>query len=348
MATITDTLETLFVTRGATAVINDFGRVQHSLDRLAQTQDSALTLSEQLQNGVQALGGPFTLAATGVGVLTAALANAARQFAEDEQDIFRTSIVLKNMGSSLPIEQLEDYANALQRSVAIDDEAVVALGGLLARFNLTGDEIQRALLPIIDASKATGRSLEDVGTALGRALATGRTQGLVGLVTGFKRTGDQVRDLSFLLDELEKRFAGAGTAQAGTLAGRLEMLQHAFENFNSAIGERLAPGLESTANVLSQAFQLLADNIDKVLFLTGIAIPGLGPLLGALQSGGNPATAVGQGGAPTPATEDTQKEIANNTRQAADLLARNIAGAGPIGSTALNIRGLSAALRAIR
>lgn len=347
MAVVTDELVTLFELRGATSAINDFTRISERLREIEKDEGRALTRLEQLNLGTKALGNEYVLLAGAVAAFTAVLGRAAAVFAEDEQAIFRTTVVLRNLKSSLPIAELQRFAQELQRTTAIDDEAVVAVGGLLARFGVAGDQIPRTLRSIVDASEATGLSLEQVGEAVGRSLL-GQTRGLRELGIQFTATGNRARDLNRIREELDRRFGGAAEARRDTLSGSLQALTESVNNLLSAIGERLAPAIITIADALKGVTDFVTARADafESAFFSQIPTGQLTRKIFGRQ--GNAAERIGKGGG-APATEGTLQEVAENTKKSStgiDALLKS--GGGPLARGALNFRGLNAALRAGR
>lgn len=353
MATVTDTLETVFVLKGAEQLIRNFDDLGRKSRELAQEKGRLLNRTEQLGLAFDELtGGPIPFAAAAITALGAALSRAAAIFAEDEQAIFRTTVVLRNMGSSLPIEELRQFSSELQRNIAVDDEAVVAVGGLLARFGVAGTEIPETLRTIVDASEATGLSLDQVGQAVGRGIQ-GQTRGLRALGIQYRATGDELQDLIAIRTELERRFGGAGEARRDTLAGAFTALAESFNNLFSAFGERLAPLMITVANRMVVLIDFLTANVEHLIRLFAFMTGGPAAVILAEQAiqesrGRNPAARIGGANGPQPATEGTQQEIAENTRQIAGSLGRFLVGGGAAARGALNVRGLNAALRAGR
>jgi hypothetical protein len=339
--------------RGATAAINDFTRIADRLADIAEKEGRVLTRTEQLNVAIEALGGQYVLLAGAVAAFTAAAGLSLKVFADDEQAIFRTTVVLKNMRSSLPIEELQQFAQELQKTIAVDDEAVVALGGILARFGVAGKEIPATLKSIVDASEATGISLEQLGETVGRA-ALGQTRGLRELGIEFTATGNRAKDLARIRAELDRRFAGAGEARAGTLTGALERFSQTFQNLLSAIGERLTPATIKMADAmaaftnvligLQEQHGLISESLISGFF--GVS-PAAQQVIGLSRRQPNQAENIGSGKA-APASEATLGKVAENTEKTANALIRQIAGGGALSAGALNFRGINAALRSAR
>jgi hypothetical protein len=136
------------------------GQVSQTESRLAaqgKLTSAALELStasaSQLTAGLTSLIGLATLAV--------------KTFADDEQQIFRTTVVLKNLGNSFPIERAQAFASQIQKTIAVDDEAVVGLIGLEKRFGVLDNQIEPLTRSILDFSKATGTDLTEAGSIVG-------------------------------------------------------------------------------------------------------------------------------------------------------------------------------------
>jgi ABC-type amino acid transport substrate-binding protein len=215
-----------------------------------------------------ALAAPLLTVAAGM----AFISKAVHEFADVQSRAFQTSVVLKNLGSSIPIEELQSLGSEIQRLTGFDDDLVVSLGGMLARFGIAGKEIPGAVRAIADAAAGSGQSLEEIGSAVGHALA-GRGQALKQLGVEFKATGNKAQDLLKIESELEKRFAGAGAARRDTITGAFDALQNATGNFFSAVGRILGPGMIKLLNFFADKIQLIADKLEALADRLHIARP---------------------------------------------------------------------------
>lgn len=163
---------------------------------------------------------------------------------------------------------------AIMNMTGADDDALAASEGLLARFDLTGKQIQELIPLVNDYSIATGTELTASAETIGRALM-GNARALKTLGINFKSTGDRAEDLDLLMAALEEKVGGVGEAFGQTTAGKMAIAQANFENLQEEIGAALVPALESVVAVikpLSELFGGLADPVKK----TGVAVTGLG------------------------------------------------------------------------
>ena len=111
----------------------------------------------------------------------------------------------------------------------------------------TGDATtaQKLLQTALDVSAATGKDLQSVSVALGRAFK-GETTALARLRIGFSTAELQAMDFDKLLKTLQNKFTGAGARAADTYAGKLARIGQAADLAKEKIGEGFVDGLESS------------------------------------------------------------------------------------------------------
>ena len=258
----------------------------------------------------------------GVVAVAAIVSKGFKQFGADTEDIFRAAVVLRNRGMEPMIKTLQDLGKELQKTTAIDDEAVVGLGGLLAQFGVASGQIPAAVKAIVDANQAGKGSLDELGRAFGRAvLGGGRGAAMLRRIgIDFKNTGDRVADTNTLIKDFNQLFGGAAAARRNTPQGAFETFQEAFANFMSAIGRIAAPAVVVFLNSLTDLLNFLTAKLEEfAAYLERIGV--LAPL--------NPAAGVGGGGAL--AGDETLGElqaINKNTKQMLDAIVRQVIG-GP-------------------
>jgi hypothetical protein len=318
MAAVTDILQTVIRLEGAPQYAAEMGTAAVATAGFAAAEGVATAATGTLAASVGVLEAVLLPIIAPLLTLTAViggLSKAVNTFAEDQQQIFQTAVVLRNMGTSMPIGELQQFAKELQKIVPIDDEAIVSLGGLLAQFRLSGDQIKSVLPAIVDTAAATGESLETIGETVGRSLL-GQARGLKSLGIQFKATGDRARDLKTIQEELSKRFGGAGAAQRNTVQGAFTALSEATSNFFSAVGRFLAPVIVPLLNKLTDFLTFLTEKIEALSERFPSFFKATDQTTGAESVGGN--------------AEQTRylKEIARNTGDKTDELIRAVLG-GP-------------------
>ena len=134
-----------------------------------------------------------------------------------------------------------------------DDQLRPAMARLALSTNDAG-KAQDLLALALDVSAQTGKPLEGVANALGKAY-DGNTAALGKLGIGLSSAELKAMSFEQVSGRLSELFAGAATANANTFAGRMERLKVTFDEAKETIGFALLPILEKlmtfmTVNVI--------------------------------------------------------------------------------------------------
>jgi hypothetical protein len=185
-----------------------------------------------------------------------------------------------------------------------DDELRPALGRLVRS---TGDitKAQDLLSTALDISTATGKPLETVANALGKAY-DGNTAALGKLGIGLSAAELKTMDFTQVQGKLSELFGGAAARNADTYAGRIARMQVAFNEAKETIGFALLPILEKLMgfinnnalpiiNAFSGAFSLNGNGLGGVITTLGnIIVNTFTPIInGLLKAFGYIKNAIG-------------------------------------------------------
>lgn len=322
---VSEVLETVFKLTGADVGIAKFAGLSAGATTLATAENAATVATVRLGAALAAVGGPVTLVIAGLTALAALGAKATATFAEDEQVIRRTATVLKNMGNSLPIDELKEFAGVLSRETGFDDEALIAAGGALAKFGLAGEDIKRTLPTALDAAAGSGESLEKTVEAIGRAFQ-GQGRGLREFGVVLKTNTGGAVALDAALEGLASRFGGFGSGNLDTVGGAFGALQVAIGDFLSALGGEFAQDVVLTLRAITRVVQFLTDNVSKLAFVIRIINPLAAGFavrraqldaLGLSSGGAQPAAA---GGGSSTSADEYARKTAENTGKMADRM----------------------------
>jgi hypothetical protein len=166
-------------------------------------------------------------------------------------------------------EAFEEQAAALQEVTRFSDEEVIAADSVLARFQLTGDQIRELTPLILDYAQVVGVDAATAASNIGRALL-GNTRALKAVGIEFKATGDRAADLDTIIGELEKRVSGAAETFGTTSAGQMAIFNNKINEVQETIGQALVPILGTlldTLTFLMPVIQLVADNFQTLLLI---------------------------------------------------------------------------------
>jgi len=237
-----------------------------TLKLLADISDLTKNLDKGT-NEVEGFGGKLSDFGKKAGLAFAAAAAAAGAYAikigvegvkaaiEDEQAQVKLAKALENSTGATQDQIKAVEANILKMSLSsgVADEQLRPALARLARS--TGDvEISQKLLnQALDISIATGKPVEQIANALGRAY-DGNTQALGKLGIGLSAAELKTMSFTDVQGKLTDLFGGAAAANADTFAGRLAILKVTFDEAKESVGAKLLP-------ILQQLVTYVVDNI---------------------------------------------------------------------------------------
>ena len=140
------------------------------------------------------------------------------------------------------VDALNRLNQALMKKTRFDDDAISSAQGLLAQFELTGQQITELTPLLLDYAARTGRDLPSAAEALGKAmLGQGRALKEVGI--DFEDTGTLAGNFDQIMSGLRDQVGGFAEKDAETAGGKLEMLQNRFGEVQEVVGAALLPVL---------------------------------------------------------------------------------------------------------
>ncbi len=226
--------------------------------QLATMNKRAASVSRSITKAFAAIGIGFSL-----GVIKRELEEAAKAAVADTKSMNILALAMENVAGATKdqIAQAEKSINKMQFQAGVaDDELRPAFQKL---FISTKDvtESNRLLAIALDASAATGKSLDAVTSAMAKSLA-GSDTALVRLIPSIKGAKDPMA-------ELEKTFAGAAAEAANT--DPYQRMQVIFGEMQEQIGMALMPVLNEFSAWLAtpEGQEKLQGLIDLVVALIG-------------------------------------------------------------------------------
>ena len=164
---------------------------------------------------------------------------------EDEAAQLRLANALKNVTAATDAQISAVEKQILKTSLATgvaDDQLRPALQRLATA---TGSvtKSQDLLNLALDISAATGKSVEAVSNALGKAYE-GNTSSLSRLGVGLSTAEIKTLGLEGTVKQLAETFGGAATVQANTFEGQIARLKVGFDEAKESVGAALLPTLQ--------------------------------------------------------------------------------------------------------
>ncbi len=184
---------------------------------------------------------------------------------EDEAAQSRLANALRNTtgATNEQIAAVERQIGSMSRSLGIADDQLRPAFQRLA--TATGDlgQANKSLALALDISAATGKSVEQVANALGKAYE-GNTGALGRLGVGLSTAEIKALGLEGTMNKLTETFAGAATERTKTFQGQMEVLRVRFDEAKETIGFAFLPVITQLLSVFNEqvtpTLEKFADN----------------------------------------------------------------------------------------
>lgn len=284
------------------AILANASKAKSEINSVADTAEKS---TGRLRSSI-GKAGKYIALGLGAGLVGAAAAGVkfAQAAIEDEQSANKMAQTFTRAAGATKqqIAATEDWITAQGKSLGVaDDELRPALSRLVTA---TGDvsEAQKLASLAMDVSAGTGKSLEQVSTALMKA-QNGQVAGLARLGINTKNAAGETISMAEATQRMSSTFGGAAQANANTLGGRIDRLKLIASEAGETIGSKMLPYLTTFATFLltkgvpavmeiggqvkdwaTTMATALAPTIATVAaFVTGTLVPGLVNLVGVVQ-----------------------------------------------------------------
>ncbi len=246
----------------------DIKRAQRDLDLLGKQSGitgSAFSKMSAIGVGMGAAVGAAAIAAAAAGAQMALEfgVNGVKAFLDDEAAATKLAKTMENLGLAQATSAVEANIDALQRQTGVADDLLRPAFDRLVRSVGNVDEANKLLALSLDVAGGTGRSLDSVVQALGRAF-DGQTTGLSRLGAGLSKATLATGDMDVITKQLADTFGGQAAVKAATFQGQIDRVSVAFGELQESFGRGFMEGVVSgfddsktAADSLSDAIKLL-------------------------------------------------------------------------------------------
>jgi hypothetical protein len=164
---------------------------------------------------------------------------------EDEAAQLRLANALKNVtgATQAQISAVEEQILKTSLATGVADDQLRPALQRLATATGSVTKSQDLLTLALDISAATGKSVETVSNALGKAYE-GNTSSLSRLGLGLSTAEIKTLGLEGTVKQLANTFGGAATVQANTFEGQIARLKVGFDEAKESVGAALLPTLQ--------------------------------------------------------------------------------------------------------
>jgi hypothetical protein len=229
------------------------------------------------------LSGMLGPALIGAGIAAGAMAvklgvDGVKAAIEDEAAVAKLAQTMTNLGLAHDTAQVEASIASMETELGIVDMELRPAYDRLVRSIGDTDDAMKAMSLAADISAGTGKSLDAVVQALGRAY-DGNTEGLSRLGAGLSSTLLKSGDMKAITEQLATTFGGQATTKAQTYEGQIKRLGLEFDNLKEALGRGFITGLgdanDSTDELLATLKELEPELEKLGSTLADVAIGGV-------------------------------------------------------------------------
>jgi phage-related protein len=222
------------------SILADVDQLKKSLNSANSDVENS---SSKLGEFSKKAGVAFAAAAAAAGAYAVKLAvDGVKAAIEDEAAQIRLATALKNATGATD-EMIASVEKQILKTSLATGVADDQLRPALQRLSLSTNDVTKAqdLLNLaLDISQATGKGLDSVANALGKAY-DGNTASLGKLGIGLSAAELKAMSFTDVQTKLSDLFGGAAAANSETFAGRMQRLKVTFDEAKESVGAQLLP-----------------------------------------------------------------------------------------------------------
>ena len=241
-------------TGSRTLKLSILGDVSDLNKSLKSANTDVMDFGDKLENFSKRAGQAFALAGAAALAYAGKLAvDGVKSAIEDEAAQASLAKTLQNVtgATDATIKSTEDYILKTQLAFGVTDEQLRPSLDRLVRATKDVEEAQKLQTLALDISAGSGKSLEAVSNALGKAYE-GNTGALGRLGVGLSTADLKAMSLNEVTTTLADTFGGQASEKADTFQGKMDKLKVAFDEAKESVGAALLPILEKMAIFITE------------------------------------------------------------------------------------------------
>ena len=172
---------------------------------------------------------------------------------------------------------LRKLNQAIQDKNGADADDIAAGQAKLATYGVNEKQLKNMTPLLVDYAKKTGKDIPTAAATLGKGIM-GSSRAMKELGVGFKDTKDPAKNLEQIMDGLKGKVGGFADKEAGSLDGKLSILETKFGDVQEQVGQALVPVLTDLSDIALKVVDYIQQNADWL----GPLAAGLGITAGAV------------------------------------------------------------------
>ena len=215
-----------------------------------------------------------------------------KAFLDDDAAAQKLATTLDNLGLAHDTTAVEAMIDALQRETGVADDALRPAYDRLVRSIGDTEQATSALKLAMDISAGSGKSLDTVVQALGKAY-DGNTAGLSRLGAGIDKSVLATGNMDTITKDLARTFGGQAKTAAGTYQGQLDRLAVGFGELQESFGAGFLGALGKTEGKTGDLMTAMQD-LQPALQDVGTAVGDLVVELAGMVTSADKASKAGK------------------------------------------------------
>jgi len=250
------------------------------------TRSLSNTMSSMLGPALIGAGAAAGYAAVQFGV------DGVKAFLEDDAAAQKLATTLDNLGLAQDTTAIEAMIDALQRETGVADDALRPAFDRLVRSIGDTEQATSTLKLAMDISAGSGKSLDTVVQALGKAY-DGNTAGLSRLGAGIDKSVLATGNMDTITQDLARTFGGQAKTASETYKGQLDRLSVGFSELQESFGAGFLGALGKTEGKTGDLMTAMQD-LQPALQDVGAAVGDLVVELAGMVTSADKASKAGK------------------------------------------------------
>jgi hypothetical protein len=287
------------------------------------TRNLSNTMSSMLGPALIGAGAAAGYAAVQFGV------GGVKAFVDDEAAAAKLATTLDNLGLAHDTTEVEAMIDALQRESGVADDALRPAYDRLVRSIGDTERATSTLRLAMDISAGSGKSLDTVVQALGKAY-DGNTTGLSRLGAGIDKAVLATGNMDTITKDLARTFGGQAKTAASTYQGQLDRLAVGFGELQESFGAGFLGALGKTEGKTGDLMTAMQD-LQPALQDVGAAVGDLVVELAGMVTSADKASKAGKRFLDDPNWDDLSTLIRETADSNSYLISTFVSGLPTVG-----------------
>jgi len=248
------------------AITTKVGGVTQAIENIEKSSESAsLSMAKGFLGAELAMKG-LELATMAVEKAIDMIKESIADAAKNEVQIQKLNLALSNAGqySKEASNHFVELAESIGKTTAYSADSVLQIEAMARNYAISNEETEKLTKASVELAAATGISLDSAVQRLGMSMS-GFSTHLQRLIPGVEKLSSEQLRHGQALDFVLSKYSGTAAESVNTFAGRMTLLNHAFEASNEVRGKMITDSpiinkaIEEITNLIRSATERMEE-----------------------------------------------------------------------------------------